>query len=176
MKFEEGRAGAQHFQRARDDAEVLKTCHSLEFEIGSAENPPKDLQSKRYDFVIMAGADSVKDNDCDCLPLFADQLVCVMPADHPLSSRSYVHFEDFARFNLISHSEKAQNRFYNVCLKPKRLQPRQFMTVGQPHAMIEMAASGFGISVFPRWAITGFLETIGITARPITRIGLPVTW
>jgi DNA-binding transcriptional LysR family regulator len=50
------------------------------------------------------------------------------------------------------------------------------MMVGQPLAIIEMVASGFGISVFPRWAVRSTLEGDGITARPITRNGFPLTW
>ena len=50
------------------------------------------------------------------------------------------------------------------------------MTVGQPQAIIEMVASGFGVSIFPRWAIKASLPSSGIIARPITRSGLPLTW
>ena len=78
--------------------------------------------------------------------------------------------------DLISHAEKGKNRFYQAALKPKSIEPRRFMTVGQPQAIIEMVASGFGVSIFPRWAIKASLPSSGIIARPITRSGLPLTW
>lgn len=49
------------------------------------------------------------------------------------------------------------------------------MVVGQSNAILEMVAAGFGISVFPGWAIRT-LQTYAITVRPITRAGFPVTW
>lgn len=151
-----------------------KKFPNIEFEIGTSTDLATDLESKKFDFIITAA--TVPDEQYTYVPLFADQLVCIMPADHPLRARACVQYEDFGRFNLISHSEKGASRFYQLALKPKGLEPKRFMTVGQPHAIVEMVASGFGLGVFPRWALNNSLETTGITARPITKGGLPVTW
>lgn len=147
---------------------------NIEIVIGTSSDLAKELETRKYDCIITAAAP--KDHNFDTLPLFADQMVCIMPADHPLSSRSWVALEDFNRFNLICHAEKEQNRFYQLVLKPKGVEPKRMMTVGQPMAIVEMVASGFGISVFPRWAVKKSLETEGIIARPITKCGFPVTW
>ena len=146
----------------------------IEFEIGHSSDLANDLASKKFDFVITAA--SVPDEQYLCLPLFADQLVCIMPAGHPLRARDWVGYEDFGRFNLIGHSEKGASRFYQLALKPRGIEPKRFMAVGQPQAIVEMVASGLGPGIFPRWAISGSLETTGITARPISKGGLPVTW
>lgn len=151
-----------------------KKFPNIEFEIGTSSNLATDLESKKFDFIITAAP--APDEQYTYVPLFADQLVCIMPADHPLRARACVQYEDFGRFNLISHSEKGASRFYQLALKARGLEPKRFMTVGQPHAIVEMVASGFGLGVFPRWALNSSLETTGITARPITKGGLPVTW
>ncbi len=147
---------------------------NVDFEIGNSSNLAAELEAGKYDLVITASAP--KDDKYEYLPLFADQMVCIMPADHPLSSRSWIRFQDFNGINLISHAEKAHNRFYQQILKPKGVEPKRMMTVGQPMAMLELVASGFGISVFPRWALQSTLQADGITARPITRGGFPLTW
>lgn len=147
---------------------------NIEFEVGTCRDLATDLASKKFDFVITAAAEP--DDQHACKPLFADQLVCIMPADHPLRARSFVRYKDFSDCNLISHVEKGASRFYQLLLKPKGLEPKRFMPVGQPHAIVEMVASGFGLGIFPRWAISGALETSGIIARPIGKNGLPVTW
>ena len=147
---------------------------NIELVIGNARDVAEELAAKRYDLIITGS--TAGDDKYACLPLFSDQLVCIMPPDHPLSSRSWVQREDFKRVNLISHAEKAQDRFYQVFLKPGGVEPKRMMTVGQPLAMIEMVASGFGLSVFPRWAVQSALEGGGIIARPITRKGFPITW
>lgn len=151
-----------------------KKFPNIELEIGSSSNLAQELESKKYDCIITAG--SVQDDNYAYAPLFADQMVCIMSEDHPLSGQSCIQVEDFCRFSLISHREKGANRFYQLVLKPRGLEPKRFMTVGQPHAIVEMVASGFGLSVFPRWALNSSLETNGITARPITKDGLPATW
>jgi LysR family transcriptional regulator for metE and metH len=146
----------------------------VEIEIGNAGNLAEELAAKRYDLIITGAA--AGDDNYDCLPLFSDQLVCIMPPDHPLISRSWVELDDFQRFNFISYAERAQNRFCQLYLKPRGVEPKRMMTVGHPLAIIEMVASGFGLSVFPRWVVQSTLERDGISARPITRKGLPLTW
>jgi len=146
----------------------------IEFETGQSRDLTADLESKRFDCVISAAP--AMDERYLCLPLFADQLVCIMAADHPLSAKDWIAHEDFARFNLISHSEKAASRFYQLALKPLGIEPKRFMPVGQPQAIVEMVAAGLGLGIFPRWAISGSVEGGAIAARPIGKTGLPVTW
>ncbi len=147
---------------------------SVEIEVGNSVDLQKELEGKKYDLVISGAVSS--DEGLFSIPLFQDQLVCVMRADHPLSSCSFIQFENFRGINLISHVEKSKNRFYQQVLKAKGIEPKRIMNVGAPQAILEMVAAGFGISIFPRWAITEALETWPIVARPITPRGLPLTW
>ena len=50
------------------------------------------------------------------------------------------------------------------------------MTVGQPQAIIDLVASGFGVGIFPQWAIESTILQSAVVALPITKNGLPVTW
>lgn len=147
---------------------------NVEIKIGNAGNPARELRAKVFDFIIMAAVEA--DNSLACVPLFKDQVVCIMPQDHPLSSRPWVAIEDFSKYGLISHAEKRLNRFFQVILDPAGIEPKRYMTVDQLNAIIELVASGFGISVFPMWAVKGSLDACGLAAKPITRSGLPVTW
>lgn len=147
---------------------------NIEFELGNSCDPVKELQTKKYDVIITAAP--VEEENYAYVPLFEDQMVCIMPKDHPLNVRSFIRFEDFKEFNLISHADKEFSKFYQFALKPRGLEPKRFMTVGQPNAIIEMVASGFGLSVLPGWAVRHYLEAHGIAALPITGSGLPVTW
>ncbi|MBU1565969.1 MAG: LysR family transcriptional regulator [Proteobacteria bacterium] len=147
---------------------------SVEIEVGNSVDLQRELEDKKYDLII-SGVGALG-NTHTSVPLFQDQLVCIMWADHPLSDCSFVQFEDFRGNNLISHAEKGTNRFYQQVLKAKGIEPRKIMNVGAPQAIIEMVAAGFGISVFPRWAIAEALKTWAIVARPITPRGLPLIW
>ncbi len=147
----------------------------IDFEIGNSNDPDHELESKKFDFIITA-AQVVEENYYTHAPLYKDQMVCIMHKDNPLSAQAHVRFEDFRKTRLISHAEKAKNKFYQFTLKPMGIDPERIMSVGHPQAIIEMVASGFGVSVFPRWAVASSLETYPIAALPITKSGMPLTW
>lgn len=146
----------------------------VKFEIGASDDPSGELESKKFDLVITTASSS--NDNCEYTSLFSDQLVCILPAKHPFSTRPFIHLEDFASMDMISHTEKSKNRFCQFILKPQGIEPRRFMTVGQPQAIIDMVAAGFGVGVFPGWAVRDSLSPTGITALPISRKGLPLTW
>lgn len=56
------------------------------------------------------------------------------------------------------------------------IEPRQYMTVSQPQAIIEMVSSGFGIGFFPEWAVKSAIDSKVLTALPVTRTGIPIQW
>jgi LysR family transcriptional regulator for metE and metH len=146
---------------------------NIAFEIGNSDHLARELEAKRYDLIITAA--SVAD-DYDSVGLFEDRMVCIMPEDHPLSARPFIRFEDFNRFNLIAHVDKGQYRFYQLMLRPKGIEPQRFMAVGQPQAIVEMVASGFGISILPHWAVARSLASNGLVARPIGKNGFPLSY
>ncbi|MCP3901722.1 MAG: LysR family transcriptional regulator substrate-binding protein, partial [Desulfobacteraceae bacterium] len=147
---------------------------NVEFEIGSSVDLYNELESGKYDLVITGAGVGV--DDFVHAPLFNDQLVCIMNNDHSLSMQSYVELKDFDGKTLISHAEKDNNKFYHLALKPQGIKPRRFMTIGQPQAIIEMVAAGFGIGVFPKWAVKSSIKANKLCALPIGKKGLPLTW
>ncbi len=151
-----------------------KKFPNIELEIGTSYDPASELTQKKYDIVITGI--SLSDDNYTHLPLLEDQLVCIMEKNHPLRAQAYVRLEDFREMSLISHAEKEESRFYQLVLQPRDIKPKRFMTVGQPQAIVELVASGFGTSVFPLWAVQSALETNALIARPISRNGVPLTW
>lgn len=147
---------------------------SVEIEVGNSSDLSEELENKKFNLII-SGAVTPGELHAS-VPLFQDQLVCIMKADHPLSACGFIKLDDFRGNNLISHAEKGKNRFYQQVLKPKGIEPKRIMNVGAPQAIIEMVAAGFGISIFPRWAIAEALKTWPIICRPIGPRGLPLTW
>jgi LysR family transcriptional regulator for metE and metH len=158
--------------------EVMQSFHAkfpnVEIEVGNSVDLIEELEVKKYDLII-SGAIAPSEVHT-AVPLFKDQLVCIMPKDHPLAACKFIQLDDFTEYNLLSHAEKNKSRFYQLVLKPKGIEPKKIMNVGAPQAIIEMVLSGFGISIFPRWAVTEAMETLPIVARPITTKGFPLTW
>jgi LysR family transcriptional regulator, regulator for metE and metH len=146
----------------------------IELEIGNAVEPERELADERFDIVVTVVPG--EDPACAYTPLFEDQMVCIVPTDHPLGGAAFVPLDAFRLYKLISHAPKRRNRFYRQVLRPKGIEPAGLMTVGAPLAIVAMVAAGFGLSVIPAWAVRSAIEAGGILARPITRGGLPVTW
>lgn len=147
---------------------------NVEIEIGSSTNLLEELESKRFDLVITGAI--APNMAYSTVSLFTDQLICIMPEDHPLANCHFIQLEDFGTYNFISDTDKSRNRFYQQILKPKNIEPKKFMNIGTPQAILEMVAAGLGISIFPRWAVAEALKTWKIVARPITPKGFPLTW
>ncbi len=155
-------------------ADFRKRFPNVELEIGTSQDPARELEQKKYDIVISAR--SLHDHCYAQQSLFQDQLVCIMEKDHPLAAQEYIRLEDFQEVNLISHAEKGESKFYELLLQPKGIEPKRFMTVGQPLAIVDLVVSGLGISIFPLWAVTSALEAGTLVARPISKKGVPLTW
>ncbi len=158
--------------------QVLRLFHAnfphVAIEVGNSIDLVEELEEKKYDLIISGAIPPAEVHTA--VPLFKDQLVCIMPKDHPLAACSFIQLEDLIGKNLLSHAEKGKNRFYQQVLKPKGIEPKKIMNVGAPQAIIEMVLAGFGISIFPRWAVAETLKTWPLAARPITPRGFPLTW
>jgi LysR family transcriptional regulator, regulator for metE and metH len=134
----------------------------------------EELLNRRFDIVI--GAVPAGDDRFVEVPLFEDQLICIMSTGHRLSRQSHVRLADFGRYKLITHVERSQSKLYQLMLKPKGIEPLGLMTVSSPQAIVALVAADFGLSVFPAWAVRSAIAAGSICARPITRTGIPVTW
>lgn len=146
----------------------------IEFEIGNSEDVFNELVSEKFDFVI-TGLPQVEDT-LKYFPLFKDQMVCIMPIDHPLTAKSTIDLFDFTDENMIFNSERGKTIFFKNALKVGEITPRRSMIVGQAQAILEMVAAGFGIGVYPRWAAQESIEQKKIAARPFAKPGLSLTW
>jgi len=155
-------------------ADFRKQFPNVDLEIGTSHDPATELEQKKFDIVVSAR--SLPENSYEEQLLFQDQLVCIMEKEHPLAAQNHIRLEDFQGESLISHAEKGESKFYELLLQPKGIEPKRFMTVGQPLAIVELVVSGLGVSVFPLWAVTSTLETGALIAKPISREGVPLTW
>lgn len=180
MKGEKGelRVGTQCVFCYKWLPRVMRLFHAkfpnIEIEVGNSADLLEELEGKKYHLII-SGAISPSDVHTS-VPLFKDQLVCIMTEDHPLAACGFIQLADFGGNSLISHTDKGKNRFYQQFLKPQGIEPKRIMNVGAPQAIIEMVAAGFGLAIFPRWAVAEPLKTWQIVARPITPRGFPLTW
>jgi len=109
--------------------------------------------------------------------LFDDELVAILPPQHPLSSRPRLRPADFAREHLITYSVPTEQlTLFQEYLTPARIKPRRVSRVDLTEAMIEMVKAGLGIAVLARWAVARHLNPASLKAVPLSRGGFMRTW
>lgn len=108
--------------------------------------------------------------------LFRDELVAIMPPDHPLTARPYLRARDFADQHLILYCLPKDSDLYQKVLIPAGVAPAHLSQMQLTEAITGMVRAGLGISVLARWAVQEQLDAGTFVARPVTKKGLHRQW
>ncbi|AFM23935.1 LysR family transcriptional regulator [Desulfomonile tiedjei] len=134
----------------------------------------RDLKSDAFDLVITAFP--IDHPQMTHVRLFEDEIVAVSSHSHPMSTKKTVHESDFEGVTMISLVEKSKDLLYQYYLAPAGIKIRQFMTIEQPQAIIDLVRSGFGIALFPRWSVKKFLKSGELCASSLGQGGVRLEW
>ena len=142
-----------------------------------AEATRRALDALREGSVDLALTSStVTDSRLEVRPVFEDELICIVAPQHKLASHPYVTAELIAREKLLLYNELADSVVYNQVLRPAGLVPSATMRVPLTEAMIELARSGAGIAVMPRWSAWPHISARTVIALRLTRQGVFRAW
>src|SRR5215813_12845980 len=140
----------------------------------ATHRPVQALLQGKLDVGIVTAVQ--RDKQLQYRALFDDEIVAIMPPDHPLAARPYLTARDFADQNLILYVGPEESTLFERVLRPAGVIPASVSTVPLTEAIIEMVKAGLGISALARWAIKEQIAAGKIAARPITRRGLHRQW
>jgi LysR family transcriptional regulator, regulator for metE and metH len=134
----------------------------------------RDLKSDAFDLVVTGFP--IEHPALAYRKLFEDEVVVVSSPRHPMSARRTVREADFEDITIVSLVEKSKDVLYQYYLMPAGVRIRQFMTIEQPEAIIDVVRSGFGIAVFPRWSVQRFLNSGELCASSFGQEGVRMEW
>lgn len=141
----------------------------------ATRRPIQALLDGRLDLAITSTV--VRNRKLMFKPLFRDEMVVILNADHPLASRPYLTAKDFADEHLIVYSApKEELTVFQKVLLPAGVLPRQVSHIELTEAIIEMVKAGLGISVMSQWAVAPKIEAKTLRAVPLTKKGLHRHW
>jgi LysR family transcriptional regulator, regulator for metE and metH len=140
----------------------------------STREPLPALLGGRLDVAIVSSPS--RDKRLRYKPLFKDELVAVLPPDHPLAARPYLRARDFADQHLILYVAPPDSVLYHEVLDPAGVAPARLSQVQFTEAIAGLVKAGIGLSVLARWAVQDHLDAGTLVARPVTKSGLHRHW
>jgi LysR family transcriptional regulator, regulator for metE and metH len=158
----------KRFQESADDIDI-------EVVADATQRPLKALVERHIDIAVTSG--TLDKTAVKSLTLFRDELILIMPPDHPLAGKSVIVARDLADQVYISYSDiPEKGHEYDSFLKPAQVTYRKMLKVELTEAIVELVIGGFGISILSKWAVSPYLRSGALVAAKITRNGLFVDW
>jgi len=137
--------------------------------------PLEGLMDGKLDLAIVS--DPVRNNRLSTDPLFRDELVALVAADHPLANRSFVTAAELAGETLLVYNVPDERlSVITQLLRPARLKPKSLKRIELTEAMIEMTRAGLGIAILASWAAKPHLRDNRLRTLRLTKRGLPREW
>lgn len=113
----------------------------------------------RGDLDLVITSDPVDLPEVVYLPLFRYEAVLAVGPDHALAQRRRVEPEDLADDVLITYPvDRDRLDVFTRFLDPAGVQPRQLRTAELTPMIVQLVASGRGVSCLPNWALTEYVE------------------
>ncbi len=154
-------------QGERAAVEILET--GLSFPLVNA------VIDGQIDIAIAGG--EIADRRVSSLPLFEDELVGLLPADHRLADRPFLEAADFAQEVQLSYSAVSEKGFEDDrFFRPARANPKRWLRAGNVAMIVEMVRRGLGVTILSRWAVEKRLAGGGLVMKRLGRRGLPTRW
>ena len=156
-------------------AEVQHQLDHVLLELVVVGDQPFDrLSDSSVDVVLAPGSPN---GNMRSIPLFNDELVLLVPPGHPAADRVWatpdvVLGETFLTYN----SDPTPGFEFDRFIYPAGAAPRTYTVIQQTGAIAEMVASGLGMSILSRWAVSSWINARSVRAVQCGADGLTLKW
>lgn len=139
------------------------------------KDPLQALKDKAIDLAIVSH--TVSNQNYRSIKLFQDEMVAVLPADHPHADKPFLVVEDFKDSIYYLHdTTPEQGREYDKFFRYAPVRPKKLVTVELTEAIVGLVDAGFGVTILTRWVLEPYLTTHDVVTLPLTEKGLYVDW
>jgi LysR family transcriptional regulator, regulator for metE and metH len=152
-------------------------CPRVELRVVPAAigRPVQALQAGDIDVAIVARRD--RDEGFAYHRLFEDELVAVLPPDHPRAGQPHLAPADFTGEHLLLYTaDPRDSTVVRELLAPAGVTPAQVSYVPATGALLELVKAGVGVSVFARWAVAPEVRQGSLVAIRLGERGIYRTW
>jgi LysR family transcriptional regulator for metE and metH len=143
----------------------------LKIVMEATHNPLQKLLAGALDIAITS--DPIKETAIKYLELFQDEMVAVIPDQHPWAEKKFITAEDFGSETLLIHSLPLETvTVHKFFLQPAGVSPKKIIPLPLTEASIEMVKAGMGIMVMAKWALQPYLKNHALRGVKIGKSGL----
>lgn len=148
----------------------------LQVKVEGSEKILSDLREGRIEVGVVEG--NATDFPFYSIRIAEDEIVPIVPDDHPLAVRESVSAGDLAScFLILPEAGSAAQEFLYDFFRKSGIQPEEIkvkMTAGSPELIIQMVQSGIGISFLSKWSVfravkEGTIKVLQISGTKLVR-------
>ena len=127
----------------------------------------------RGDLDLVITADPIELTGICYVPLFSYEAMLAVAKDHGLASRDMVLPDDLEKEQLIAYPvERDRLDIFTRFLDPLDIEPLAVRTAELTPMIIQLVASGRGVTCLPNWALTEYLVQNMVVAKKLGESGL----
>ena len=127
----------------------------------------------RGDLDLVITADPIELTGICYVPLFSYEAMLAVAKDHGLASRDMVLPDDLEKEQLITYPvERDRLDIFTRFLDPLDIEPLAVRTAELTPMIIQLVASGRGVTCMPNWALTEYLVQDMVVAKKLGESGL----
>jgi len=106
-------------------------------------------------------------------PVFDYEQVLVVHKDHPWAAQGVVRPEQLAEETLITYPVPLERLdIYTMFLLPANCAPRRHKTIETTDIMLQMVASGRGVTALPKWLVTEYAPQLQLATLKLGQAGI----
>ena len=126
-----------------------------------------------YEIDLLVTPDPLYKSGLHFEPVFDYEQVLVVNSEHPLAKVEFVRPADLAREVLITYPVTTERLdIYNQFLLPAGFSPRRHKTIETTDILLQMVASGRGVTALPRWLVEEYATRMNIAPARLGPKGL----
>ena len=136
----------------------------LDFVSGFESNPHELLQNAEFDLLITADPIALK--GIEYFPIFEYESRLVLSNTHPLVRVEKITVQELAEQTLVTYPvDKHRLDIMAKLFIPANLHPKEIRTTELTQMLIQLGASGRGISALPDWVVNEYEQKGWVTSR-----------
>ncbi len=126
-----------------------------------------------YEIDILVTPDPLFKSGLRFEPVFDYEQVLVVAKSHPLANEPHVKPRQLANEVLITYPVSAERLdIFNRFLTPAGISPRLHKSIETTDILLQMVASGRGVSALPRWLVQEYATRIDVVPLRLGRSGI----